>query len=81
MALRRLQGGLQGRAFDSNIGKMPLPLMVGVGKVIKGWDEGIVGMKAKGKRLLIIPPNKAYRLRGMPAGAYRPTRRWSSRSR
>jgi hypothetical protein len=62
----------KGAPFDSNIGKMPLPLMVGVGKVIKGWDEGIVGMKAKGKRLLIIPPNKAYGSREVPSGKIPP---------
>lgn len=62
----------KGKQFDSNIGKMPLPLMVGVGKVIKGWDEGLVGMKAKGKRLLIIPPNKAYGSREAPGGAIPP---------
>ena len=62
----------KGKPFDSNIGKMPLPLMVGVGRVIKGWDEGLVGMKAKGKRLLIIPPNKAYGSREAPGGAIPP---------
>ncbi len=62
----------KGKPFDSNIGKMPLPLMVGVGKVIKGWDEGLVGMRAKGKRLLIIPPNKAYGSREAPGGAIPP---------
>jgi FKBP-type peptidyl-prolyl cis-trans isomerase len=40
--------------------------MVGVGRVIKGWDEGLVGMKERGKRLLIIPPEKAYGLQGAP---------------
>ena len=49
---------LKGQRFDGNVGNpTPLPLMVGVGRVIKGWDEGLVGMKAKGKRLLVIPPN------------------------
>ncbi|MEO7743952.1 MAG: FKBP-type peptidyl-prolyl cis-trans isomerase [Usitatibacter sp.] len=62
----------KGKPFDSNIGKMPLPLMVGVGRVILGWDEGLVGMKAKGKRLLIIPPNKAYGPREVPGGAIPP---------
>jgi FKBP-type peptidyl-prolyl cis-trans isomerase FkpA len=51
---------LKGLQFESNVGKAPLGLSVGVGRVIKGWDEGVVGMKLKGKRLLIIPPNKAY---------------------
>ena len=64
---------LKGKRFDGNVGNpVPLPLMVGVGRVIKGWDEGLVGMKAKGKRLLIIPPNKAYGSREVPGGAIPP---------
>ena len=60
----------KGKRFDGNVGNpVPFPLMVGVGRVIKGWDEGLVGMKAKGKRLLIIPPNKAYGAREAPGGA------------
>lgn len=62
----------KGKQFDSNIGKVPFPLSVGLGRVIKGWDEGVVGMKAKGKRLLIIPPNKAYGSREVPGGAIPP---------
>lgn len=62
----------RGKQFDSNIGKVPFPLMVGVGRVIKGWDEGVVGMKEKGKRLLIIPPNKAYGAREFPDGRIPP---------
>lgn len=62
----------KGKQFDSNVGKVPFPLMVGVGRVIKGWDEGVVGMKEKGKRLLIIPPNKAYGARAFPDGRIPP---------
>lgn len=62
----------KGKQFDSNIGKVPFPLMVGVGRVIKGWDEGVVGMKEKGKRLLVIPPNKAYGAREFPDGRIPP---------
>lgn len=62
----------KGKQFDSNIGKVPFPLSVGLGRVIKGWDEGVVGMKVKGKRLLIIPPNKAYGSREVPGGAIPP---------
>ncbi len=63
----------KGKRFDGNVGNpVPLPLMVGVGRVIKGLDEGLVGMKAKGKRLLIIPPNKAYGSREVPGGAIPP---------
>ena len=51
----------KGEKFDSSDGRpAPLGLMVGAGKVIKGWDEGLVGMQKGGKRLLVIPPEKAY---------------------
>ena len=51
----------KGAKFDSSEGRTtPFGFMVGVGKVIKGWDEGVIGMKEKeAKRLLIIPPDKA----------------------
>ncbi len=52
---------LKGEKFDSSDGRpTPFGLMVGAGKVIKGWDEGLVGMQKGGKRLLVIPPEKAY---------------------
>ena len=60
---------LKGAQFDSNRdGKVPFSLLVGTGKVIKGWDEGLLGMKEKGKRLLIIPPEKAYGAREVAGG-------------
>lgn len=52
---------LKGEMFDTSSARnMPFSLMVGAGRVIKGWDEGLVGMKEGGKRLLVIPPDKAY---------------------
>ena len=51
----------KGEMFDTSAKRgMPISIMVGVGRVIKGWDEGLVGMKEGGKRLLVIPPDKAY---------------------
>ncbi|MCB0219895.1 MAG: FKBP-type peptidyl-prolyl cis-trans isomerase [Chrysiogenetes bacterium] len=54
-----------GTKFDSSLDRgRPFKFRLGAGKVIKGWDEGIVGMKEGGKRKLIIPPNLAYGDRG-----------------
>ena len=51
----------KGKEFDSSRDRpAPFGLTVGAGRVIKGWDEGLLGMQEKGKRLLIIPPDKAY---------------------
>jgi peptidylprolyl isomerase len=50
-----------GRVFESSRDKYnPFKFIVGDGKVIKGWEEGVVGMKVGGQRVLIIPPNLAY---------------------
>ena len=50
-----------GTQFDSSIDrKQPLSIVLGVGQVIKGWDQGIEGMKIGGKRKLTIPPELAY---------------------
>ena len=59
---------LKGKQFDSSLERpVPFGFIVGAGRVIKGWDEGVVGMKEKGaKRLLIIPPDKAYGEKGVP---------------
>src|SRR5436190_4934268 len=51
---------LDGKVFDSNVGKAPYPVTLGVSSVIKGWHEGIPGMKVGGKRRLTIPPALAY---------------------
>ena len=56
----------KGAMFDTSTTRpVPFGVMVGAGKVIKGWDEGLIGMKENGhKRLLIIPPDKAYGEKG-----------------
>ncbi|KAI0277412.1 hypothetical protein BGY98DRAFT_886684, partial [Russula aff. rugulosa BPL654] len=54
-----------GDQFDSSHGRgQPFPLTLGVGQVIKGWDEGLVGMCVGEKRTLTIPPDMAYGQRG-----------------
>ena len=51
-----------GTKFDSSLnpGRSPFRFTVGGGQVIKGWDEGLIGMKVGGKRKLTIPPNMGY---------------------
>ncbi|XP_072739226.1 FK506-binding protein 15 isoform X2 [Ciconia boyciana] len=55
-----------GQVFDSNVNKDKLlRLKLGSGKVIKGWEEGMMGMKKGGRRYLIIPPTWAYGAQGV----------------
>jgi peptidylprolyl isomerase len=66
--------GAKGEKFDSSLDRgKPFSFKLGAGQVIKGWDEGVAGLKPGGKRTLLIPPALGYGARGaggvIPANA------------
>lgn len=59
------QGGKKGKKFDSSVDrKQPFVFLLGGGMVIRGWDDGVVGMKVGEKRTLYIPAALGYGARG-----------------
>ena len=62
-----------GKKFDSSVdANSPLDFTIDAGDVIKGWDEGVTGMKVGGKRQLRIPPDLGYGASGTPGGPIPP---------
>jgi peptidylprolyl isomerase len=62
-----------GQEFDASWNRgQPFSVPLGAGQVIPGWDEGLVGMKVGGRRMLTIPPEMAYGSQGTPDGSIGP---------
>lgn len=60
---------IDGNKFDSSLDRgQPFVFTLGAGMVIKGWDEGVLGMKKGEKKVLTIPAEKAYGAQGVPDG-------------
>jgi FKBP-type peptidyl-prolyl cis-trans isomerase len=57
---------INGEVFDTSAEKGPLSFQLGARQVIRGWEEGVAGMRIGGKRRLIIPPGLAFGSRGQP---------------
>lgn len=56
-----------GKVVDESFGRKPFEVKrIGAGEVIPGWEEGLIGLKTNGRRLLIIPPDKGYGPQGSP---------------
>jgi FKBP-type peptidyl-prolyl cis-trans isomerase FkpA len=55
-----LQPENKGRQFDTSVGRQPFVLTVGAGQAIRGFDQGVTGMRVGGQRRVVIPPDLAY---------------------
>lgn len=67
------ENGAKGKKFDSSVDRgKPFSFPLGVGRVIKGWDEGVASMKVGGKRTLRIPPDLGYGPGGAGGGLIPP---------
>ena len=62
----------KGRQFDTSVGRQPFAFTLGAGQVIRGWDQGVSGMKVGGQRRLVIPPELAYGSSSAGGGAIPP---------
>lgn len=64
----------RGSKFDSSYDHngRPFSFLVGAGRVIRGWDEGVVGMRVGGKRRLMVPPELGYGAQGAGGGVIPP---------
>ena len=56
----------KGTQFETSVGRQPFAFTLGIGQVIRGWDQGVTGMKVGGLRRLTLPPELAYGTGGSP---------------